>query len=150
MALWLLIVMIAAAGCAPAPDLTPPAISPTPPELTPTAPDLSPPAIPPTQVQPTPMATTPSAVAPLRVRDPVRVAREALAEHVGVPVEEVEVVDWMTDTFPLDNLGCPSGPEEGVVRPAMVVGYEVTLRVGGETYEYHVYGRRAVLCRGPE
>lgn len=76
-------------------------------------------------------------------------AREALAKHAGVPVEEVEVASWTKDTFALDDLGCPGEPETGVVRPAMVVGHEVTLQAGGDTYVYHVYGRRAVLCRGP-
>jgi hypothetical protein len=76
------------------------------------------------------------------------VAREALAKHLGVSVEEIEVVDWATDTFPLDNLGCPGKPaKEGIVRPAMVVGHVVTLRVEEDTYVYHVYGRKAVLCQ---
>jgi hypothetical protein len=80
----------------------------------------------------------------------ITVARDALARHVGVPIEDVEVLNWVTDTFPLDNLGCPVGPEKGVVRPAMVVGHEVTLQVDGKTYVYRVRGRRAILCQGPD
>ena len=112
------------------------------------APDFPPSQVAPTQPVPVSTPTSPPALTPPRVRDPVQVAREALAKRVGVPIEEVEVVDWVTDTFPLDNLGCPSGPaKEGVVRPAMVVGHVVTLRVDEETYVYHVYGRKAVLCQ---
>jgi len=105
---------------------------------------------PPTPAQPTAtVATVHSKKASKAVRA-VRLAQEALAKRIGIPMEQVEVVAWSEDTFALDNLGCPSGSEPERGRPAMVVGYEVTLRVDGDEYVYHVYGRRVVFCRGPK
>lgn len=127
--LWLLIPAIVLAACAAGPAGTP---------------TLDP--------RPTgqPQPAKPSTPLPRDTPKAVRVARDALAKRAGVPTEEVEVVDWVSDTFPLDNLGCPGGPEKGVVRPAMVVAQEVTLRVDGKTYVYRVRGRRAILCQGPD
>lgn len=105
---------------------------------------------PPTPVQPTAATVSAPTKRASRAAQAIRLAQAALAERVGVPVEQVEIVAWTEDTFPLENLGCPGGPEPKRERPAMVVGYEVTLRVGGDEYVYHVAGRRVVLCRGPK
>ena len=128
MALSLLILIILAAACTVVPEQKPPGISLT--------------TVPPGSAQPSPASP--------QIPKAVTVARDALARHVGVPIEDVEVLNWATDTFPLDNLGCPVGREKGVVRPAMVVGHEVTLQVDGKTYVYRVRGRRAILCQGPD
>ncbi len=129
MALWLLIPAIVLTACAAGPAGTP----------APHLPDTG-------QPEPTKSSTSLPRDAPKAVR----VARDALAKHAGVPAEEVKVVHWVSDTFPLDNLGCPGGPEKGAVRPAMVVAHEVTMRVDGKTYVYRVRGRRAILCQGPD
>ena len=128
-ALWLLVPALLLTACAAGPVSTP---APHPPDTG----------------QPEP--TESSTLLPRDTPKAVRVARDALARYAGVPAEEVEVVKWASDTFPLDNLGCPGGPEKGAVRPAMVVAQEVTMRLDGKTYVYRVRGRRAILCQGPD
>ena len=105
---------------------------------------------PPTPAEPTGTAVSVPSKRSAQAARAIRLAQKALADRVNVPVEQVEVVAWTQDTFALDDLGCPGAVETERERPAMVVGYEVILRVGGEEYVYHVYGRRVVLCRGPE
>ncbi len=104
----------------------------------------------PTPVPPTATAVNVPTKRAAQAARAIRLARAALAKRVGVPIEQVELVAWNEDTFPLENLGCPGGPEPERGRPAMVHGYEVTLRVGSDEYVYRVAGRRVVLCRGPK
>ncbi len=108
------------------------------------------PATPTAPAEPTTSPTPHGAKPPAERSDPVELAREALAQHAGVPVERVEVVDSTRDVFPMDNLGCPGKAEEDMTRPGIVAGVEVTLRIEDEVYVYRVYGRRTVLCREPE
>lgn len=129
MALWLLVPALVLAACAASPASTP-------------APNL------PATGQPEPTKSPTSL--PRDAPKAVRVARDALAKHAGVPAADIEVVKWASDTFPLDNLGCPGGSNERAVRPAIVVGYEVTLQIDGKTYVYRIRGRRAILCQEPD
>ncbi len=78
-----------------------------------------------------------------------RLAAENLATRLQVLVEAVEIVQVTTEEMPAGDLGCPSAPSKSTVEPTgIVLGKEVVLRHGEETYVYHVYGRRVVLCQG--
>ncbi len=72
-----------------------------------------------------------------------------LAARLEVSAEAVEVLQVTTQEMSSADLGCPSAPGKMTAEPAgIVLGKEVVLRCGGETYVYHVHGRRAVLCEG--
>ena len=76
-------------------------------------------------------------------------AAEDLAARLHVAAEAVEIVRVTTQEMPAGDLGCPSVPSKTAAQPAgIVLGKEVVLRCGGETYVYHVHGRRMVLCEG--
>ena len=82
---------------------------------------------------------------------PTGLAREAVADLArrldvaedDVVVESVEEVTWRDG-----SIGCA---EPGMMyTQALVDGSRITLRVDGETYEYHSGGRRGVfLCENP-
>lgn len=73
-------------------------------------------------------------------------AREALANWLGIPKQEIEVVGVDEVEWPDTSLGCP---EPGMVYAQMIVpGYRIVMRVGDEVYEYHSGGGQGVLCGG--
>jgi hypothetical protein len=102
--------------------------------------------------QPAPAGTTPASAPggtevtpPLGAQEVVRLAREDLAQRLGVAVDQiqlvsVEAVDW-SDT----SLGCP---QPGMMYAQVITpGYRVILEAGGQRYEYHTdTGRFVVLC----
>ena len=74
----------------------------------------------------------------------VRLAREALAEHVGASAAKAEVDEVVAVNWPDSSLGCA---EAGLLyTPAVVAGHRVVLKLGGSVYAVHVGGGRAVLC----
>jgi len=80
---------------------------------------------------------------------PVGAAVDALAERLGIPREEVEVVSYDPEpqNWPDASMGCP---EPGQVYAQMVTsGYRVFLRARGQSYEVHVdqTGTQVVFCR---
>ncbi|HBY95681.1 MAG TPA: hypothetical protein DEP84_17295 [Chloroflexi bacterium] len=100
-----------------------------------------------------PLATQPASPSPatpfpaLERREVVAQAVADLSGRLGVEPAAVEVVDVTTDEFPVQNLGCPSGPsKEEPVRPAFVLGEIIHLRVAGVVYEYRAHGRQVVFC----
>lgn len=73
-------------------------------------------------------------------------AQEALANWLGIPKQEIEVVGVDEVEWPDTSLGCP---EPGMVYAQMIVpGHRVMMRVGDEVYEYHSGGGQGVLCDG--
>lgn len=82
--------------------------------------------------------------------DEAHLAAADLAARLDVSANAVEVVQVSTQEMPSADLGCPTLPSKMTAEPAgIVLGKEVVLRCGGETYVYHVHGRRVVLCEGP-
>lgn len=113
----------------------------------PTVPSTSPTAA----MTPSPPAATSTPFQSLEQPGVVAQAVDDLARRLGVAPAEVEVVAVTTDEFPLQNLGCPTGPsKEEPVLPAFVVGQIIHLRVGDDVYEYRAHGRRVVFCRRQE
>jgi len=66
-------------------------------------------------------------------------AEQLEVSEVDIQVLSAEPVDW-----PDTSLGCP---EPGMMYAQVITpGFQVTLQVGEEVYEYHTDGKRAVTC----
>jgi len=75
----------------------------------------------------------------------VAMAREDLARRLGVPIEQIEVLEARSVVWPDASLGCPQ-PGMSYAQ-VLVEGALVRLRAGGQVYAYHSGGRRApFLC----
>jgi hypothetical protein len=82
---------------------------------------------------------------PAEAKEAVRLARENLAQKLGLSPEairlvSVEAVEWR-DT----SLGCP---QPGMMYAQVITpGFRVVLEAGGKKYDYHTdRGRFVVLC----
>lgn len=96
-----------------------------------------------TAVDPSP-SSSPSSSAPT---DAVR-AVEDLAGVLGVTPDEVEVVSTEEVTWRDGSRGCARPGE--MYTQALVDGLRITLRVAGQTYEYHSGGSQPpLLCDEP-
>lgn len=92
-----------------------------------------------TAVDPSPSSSTPT--------DAVR-AVEDLAGVLGVTPDEVEVVSTEEVTWRDGSRGCARPGE--MYTQALVDGLRITLRVAGQTYEYHSGGSQPpLLCDEP-
>jgi hypothetical protein len=86
------------------------------------------------------------------VRDPgarlVQRARQALADRLGLDLEEVSVESVEEVTWPDSALGCPA---PGMMYlQVLTPGYRIVLAAEGEEYAYHTdRGNQLVLC-GPK
>lgn len=71
-----------------------------------------------------------------------------LAERLGVPVDEVEMVEAEAVIWPDGSLGCP---QPGMMYTQVLQdGMRIVLRVEGEEYHYHSGGsREPFLCEDP-
>ncbi len=78
----------------------------------------------------------------------VATARADLARRLGVPVEQIEVLEARSVTWPDGSLGCP---QPGMrYTQVLVDGALIRLLAGGKVYEYHSGGSRApFLCEQP-
>ena len=116
----------------------------------------------PTHLTPTPMPSpTPTATVvreervefptptpcPIKPKAAVDKAKEDLASRLKVEPEEIEVVSVVQGEFPLPNLGCP-GEEPLVAPPALVMGYEIVLKVRGKEYRYRSFHNLVIPCFG--
>jgi hypothetical protein len=74
----------------------------------------------------------------------VATAVQALSDRLKVAADEIQVVSVESVQFRDSSLGCP---EKGKMYLQVITpGYQVLLRVEGETYDYRVSEQRAVLC----
>ena len=74
----------------------------------------------------------------------VAAAVQALSNELKIAADEIQVVSVEKVQFRDSSLGCP---EEGMVYLQVITpGYQVLLRVEGETYDYRVSEQRMVLC----
>jgi hypothetical protein len=80
----------------------------------------------------------------------VALARENLAGHLGVSVEQVQVVSVEDADWEDNRLGCPSPPGHTPDRayPGPTPGYRIVLAAGGRQYEYRS-GRAGLVFCGP-
>ncbi len=108
------------------------------PRLTPTAP--RPGQTPPLETRPT---------RPPQAQDAVEAARAFLADHLEVPVAQIQLLYVEPQTWPDAGLGCP---EPGQAYAQVVTpGYRLVLQVGTRQYEVHTdrSAKHVVLCPGP-
>lgn len=71
-------------------------------------------------------------------------ARSDLAARLKLSPDEVEVVSVERTEMPVGSLGCD--PSTKVQLPGLIIGDEITLRVGDQEYVYRSDGVRLVLC----
>lgn len=101
------------------------------PLLTPEDPDMAP-------------AITPDAAA----QKMVDLAKENLAQRLGVALDEIALVQVRTAVWRDASLGCPRPAIDYI--PMETPGYNIVLEAGGQTYNYHTDAdRRFVLCNRP-
>ncbi len=82
---------------------------------------------------------------PQGAQQAVLAAKRDMASRLGVPIEEVRVVQVEAVEWPDASLGCP---EPGKMYIQVITpGYRIVLQAAGKTFEYHTdRGSRAVLC----
>lgn len=100
-----------------------------------------------TAVDPSPSSSPSSRPSSGAPADAVRAA-EDLAATLGVAADDVEVVATEEVTWRDGSRGCAKPGE--MYTQALVDGLRITLRAGGQTYEYHSGGSQPpALCEQP-
>lgn len=104
------------------------------------------------QPSPTPM-TVPAIVAyptqPPAQKEAITAARVFLANHLGLPENQVRFQYSVAMTWTDTSLGCPDPGE--VYKPVSDSGFQIIFQNGTRQYEIHTdeQGKRIVLCPGP-
>jgi hypothetical protein len=82
-------------------------------------------------------------------QDVVRLAREDLAQKLGLAPEAIQLVSVEGVEWSDTSLGCP---QPGMMYAQVITpGFRVMLEAGGQTYEYHTdTGNYVVLCQQEE
>ncbi len=91
----------------------------------------------------------PSAGAPQSAPGPVEAARNALAEKLGIPAGEIQVVSSEAVDWPDTSLGCP---QPGMMYAQVITpGYRIVLEAKGKQYTAHTdrVGGRVIFCPAP-
>lgn len=75
----------------------------------------------------------------------MELARQDLAERLGLPINEIAIVSTEAVEWPDASLGCP---KPGMMYAQVITpGYRIILEAGGKRYEYHSdRGKRVILC----
>jgi hypothetical protein len=93
-----------------------------------------------------PLSTPPATVLPRSMSALIELARADLARRLNVAITQIEVVSVVESEQPLQVSVCrPLGTLEPSI-PAIVMGQEITLAAGGQTYTYWAQRGRLVLC----
>ena len=94
-----------------------------------------------------PSAGNPSALGP-NASTMVTMARNALANAIGVAASNITVVSAEEVEWRDGSLGCP---QPGMMYPQVITpGYRITLEANGQSYTYHTDTRqRAIRCDNP-
>jgi len=81
--------------------------------------------------------------------NPIDLAKNNLAQRLGVSAEQIELVNATRMTWPDVSLGCP---KRGVLYIQVLTdGYLILFEVNGTSYEYHTdSGEHIILCENPE
>lgn len=78
----------------------------------------------------------------------IETAKADLAQRLGIPVNDVVLVEAASVTWPDGSLGCPQPGME--YAQALVPGYLIRLQVGSQEFEYHTSrGTTIVYCENP-
>lgn len=72
-------------------------------------------------------------------------ARQALSEHLKVPVKDVQVLSIAPVEWRDSSLGCAK-PDRGYMQ-VITPGHLAVLEHGGREYNVHIAGKRAFVCR---
>jgi hypothetical protein len=87
---------------------------------------------------------TPIVKVPSDAEKVVLLAKEDLAERLGISTEEIGVEKVEKVEWPDASLGCP---KPGMVYAQVITpGYKLVLFAKGRSYEYHTSMRHVVLC----
>ena len=93
-----------------------------------------------------PLPTLTATVLPRPTSAAVELARADLARRLNVAIAQIEIVSVVESEQPLQAPQCqPTGAPEPSI-PAIVMGQEITLAAGGQTYTYWAQRGRLVLC----
>lgn len=98
----------------------------------------------PTQEQISPLPTPTPGSGPQGANPIAWAAQRDLAQRLGIPEDQVEIVSIEKAEMPVGSLGC--GETEGRQNLGLIIGEEIVLRAQGEEYVYHSDGRRLVPC----
>jgi len=81
--------------------------------------------------------------------NPIDLAKNNLAQRLGVSAEQIELVNATRMTWPDVSLGCP---KRGVLYIQVLTdGYLILFEVNGTSYEYHTDScEHIILCENPE
>ena len=83
-----------------------------------------------------------------RIDAVVLAARADAAKRSGLALAQLQVLEAGSVTWPDSSLGCP---RPGMLyTEALVAGYRVKLRVGGEVWDYHAAERGGLILCPPE
>ncbi|HET9590622.1 MAG TPA: hypothetical protein VFO91_17675 [Anaerolineales bacterium] len=86
-------------------------------------------------------AITPDAA----VQKMVDLAKGDLAQRLGIPIDQIALVEVRPTVWRDASLGCPQPAIDYI--PMETPGYKIVLEAGGQTYNYHTDDdRRFVLC----
>lgn len=86
---------------------------------------------------------------PRKMTEPLEQAVRDLTERLGIAADDIELVSITTEEMSVGD-PCFVGASKGTAQPGgLVLGKEIVLRVGGETYTYRVVGKRVALCGSP-
>ncbi len=84
---------------------------------------------------------------PRKMTEPLEQAVHDLTVRLGISADEIELISITTEEMPAGDL-CPGAPSKGTAQPGgLVLGKEIVLRAGGQTYTYRVSGKRVALCQ---
>lgn len=102
-----------------------------------------------TRGTPTPSESTSPTEAPMDANDPLGEALGEVASRAGVDRGDVQIVAHEQVTWRDGSLGCPE--PDRMYTQALVEGYRVVLRVGGEEVAYHGRtGESPIRCDDPD
>ncbi len=79
----------------------------------------------------------------LTKREIITIAREDLAERMGVGEEEIETISYEEEDFPNTALGALE--EDEMAGEMITSGYRLIFDAGGEEYEYRADGEQIRL-----
>ena len=107
-------------------------------------------------ISPTPVTVENEALGGTQVQPPfrdessesVKLARQLLAQRLGVSVDGVTVAAVIGQEFSTDAFYCRSTKERIAKEPpAVMTGYAILLHASGRRYEYHASGQTVLFCR---
>ncbi len=117
---------------------------------TPTAGEPEPTSTPVLAEEPTATPGVPTAQStgiPEEAAEAVGLARQDLAQRLGIAAETIAVTAVRAVDWPDTSLGCP---EPGKMYAQVITpGYEIILEADGEAYAYHSGGPNVIYCEDP-